>query len=131
MDASQNRIINFLDLFRQFRDANSDLPNRGLLKLFAERVDVSHVYLSHVKCGRKPIGAAVARKIESGCSKPHGWLDQSHGDTDPRDAEERMVVEQILAIYRNSPGAVKRLITDAIKKALTEPNTPGQAPPQS
>ena len=129
MDASQNRIINFLELFQQFKDANSDLPNRGLLKLFAERVDVSNVYLSHVKCGRKQIGAAVARKIESKCGKPHGWMDQSHGETDPQGSEERMLVEQILVIYRNSPSAVKRLITDAIKQALTEPRSKAQEQP--
>ncbi len=130
MDASQNRINNFLELFRQFREANANLPNRGLLKLFAERVCVSDVYLSHVKCGRKQIGAAIARKIESGCAKPHGWLDEQHDDGDPQTSEERMLVEQILVIYRNSPGTVKRLITDAIKQALTEPRTQaGEQPP--
>ena len=130
MDASQNRINNFLDLFRQFRDANAELPNRGLLKLFAEKVDVSNVYLSHVKCGRKQIGAAIARKIEAKCGKPHGWMDQQHDDGEAQSSEERMLVEQILIIYRNTPGTVKRLITDAIKKALEpkakeEPHPPG------
>ena len=127
MDASQNRIINFLDLLRQFRDANADLPNRGILKLFSERVGISNVYLSHVKCGRKQIGAAVARKIEARCGKPHGWLDQQHSETDPQDGTERMLLEQILIIYRNSPGAVKRLINDAIKAALTDTDPTAKA----
>lgn len=119
MDVHQTRITNFLALFRQYRDANSHLPNRGMLKSFSERVGVSPVYLSHVKCGRKEIGGAVARKIEAACGHDVGWLDQSHGETDPRDADERMLVEQILAIYRLAPGKVKRLITDAIKEALS------------
>ena len=119
MDASQNRIVNFLALFKQFRDANAHLPNRGLLKLFAERVDVSHVFLSHVKCGRKQIGASIARKIEAKCGQPHGWMDQPHSPADAQTGAERALVEQILAIYRNSPVSTQRLITDAIKKALT------------
>jgi len=118
MDAHQNRMANFLALFKEFRDANADLPNRGMLKMFAQRLDLSDRYLSHVKCGRKQIGAAVARQIELKTGKPHGWMDQQHGEGSPATPDEAMMVEQILALYRGAPGTTKRLIAEAIKAAL-------------
>jgi transcriptional regulator with XRE-family HTH domain len=118
MDAYENRMNNFLQLFKEFRDANTHLPNRGMLKLFAENVGLSPRFLSHVKCGRKQIGAAVARQIEKACNKPHGWLDMPHTDAQPNDADEQLLVEQLLAIYRGSPPKAKRLMADAIKAAL-------------
>lgn len=120
MDATQNRQTNFLALFKAFRDERPDEPNRGMLKKFAEKVDISDRYLSHVKCGRKQIGAAVARQLEAKCGKPHGWLDQPHDDGTPDNGDERVVIEQILTIYRHNPGTVKRIIADAIKAVLSE-----------
>lgn len=121
MDATQHRLTNFLMLFKQFREQRSDLPNRGMLKNFAEYLELSDRYLSHVKCGRKQIGSVVARQIETKAGKPHGWLDLPHTDADPSNGDERVMVEQILALYRNSPGLVRRLITDAVKSVLSEP----------
>jgi transcriptional regulator with XRE-family HTH domain len=117
MDANTNRVANFLALYRELCDANLHLPQRGMLTLFAEKVGISRVYLSHVKCGRKQIGAAAARKIEAGCGKTVGWLDQSHGDADPRDSAERALIQQILSIYRTAPPNVKNRIIDAIREA--------------
>lgn len=117
MDANSNRVANFLALYRDLCEKNMDKPQRGMLTLFAEKADLSRVTLSHIKCGRKQMGASMARKIEAGFSKPVGWMDQTHGDTDPRDGAERALIQQILTIYRTSPPNVKNRIIDAIKKA--------------
>ncbi len=121
MDAAQNRLDNFAKLLNDFREANMHLPNRGMLKLFAEKVEVSDKYLSHVQCGRRSMGSATARQIEARCGKPQGWMDAHHSDMDPQNGEERYLVEQVLTLYRHSPETVKKLILNAIKNLLDKP----------
>lgn len=119
MDAHAFRSQNFTTLFRQFCDANTHLPQRGLLKLFAERLELSPKYVSHLKVGRKEIGAATARHIEARCGKPHGWMDLPH-DAEAMNADERMIVEQMLSLYRASPDTVKLLMAQAVRTVLAE-----------
>jgi hypothetical protein len=119
MDAHAFRAQNFRTLYRQFCDANTHLPQRGLLKLFAEQLELSAKYLSHLNVGRKEIGTATARHIEARCGKPHGWLDLPHG-ADAMNADERMLVEQILSLYRTSPDTVKLLMAQAVRTVLAE-----------
>ena len=118
MDATEYRLINFLTLFKEFREEKPDLPNRGMLKRFGEHIDLSDRYLSHVKCGRKQIGAATARQIESKMGKPHGWLDLPHGASQPENTEERFMVEQMLVLYRNSPDLEREMLADALRIIL-------------
>lgn len=127
MDASHFRAENFARLFREFREANAHLPDRGMLKLFAEKVDVSDRYLSHVRCGRRLLGNATSRQIEFKLGKPHGWMDLPHGDQDPRDKDEQILMEQVLMLYRNSPDVLKRLISEAIKEVLSQKNAAAPA----
>lgn len=122
MDSSHFRADNFARLFREFREANAHLPDRGMLKLFAEKVDVSDRYLSHVRCGRRVLGNATCRQIEHKLGKPHGWMDLPHGEQDPRDKDEQILMEQVLMLYRNSPDILKRLISEAIKEVLSQKN---------
>ena len=118
MDVSHFRQENFARLFKEFREAHNTLPDRGMFKKFAEKVEVSDRYLSHVRNGRRELGAATARQIEARLGKPHGWMDLPHTDDEPRDADERILVEQIINLYRHSPEVVKRHIAEAIKEVL-------------
>lgn len=69
----------------------------------AERAGTSQVYLSQLrnksldsKTGRpREIGARLARKLESGCNKPIGWMDVVHGvdEQTHRIAEPAVVYE--------------------------------------
>ena len=122
MDATTTRQQNFIVIYKEFREnyqkQHPEQPNRGLLKLFAEKMQMSQAHLSHIKCGRKQIGSSVARQIEEFSGKPHGWLDQTHDESTPEGGDEKIMLEQILMLYRNSPGHVKRLIADAMKEAL-------------
>lgn len=119
MDAHAFRADNFANLFRQFCDANTHLPRRGLLKQFAQHLDLSPAYLSHVKVGRKTIGTATARHIEAKCGKPHGWMDLPHG-ADAMSTDERVLVDQILSLYRASPDTIKLLMAQAVRTVLGE-----------
>jgi hypothetical protein len=47
------------------RDDQVDLPARGSLGRFAEHVELSEAYIGHIVNGRKHIGDATARKLES------------------------------------------------------------------
>lgn len=119
---SQIRQGNFELLYRQFRDQHSELPNRGMLKLFAEKLEMSDRYLSHVKCNRKNIGANVARQIEQRLKLPQGWMDNLHTDDGGALAVtnelERNFIETMLAIYRSSPDEARAMMLDAVKRRL-------------
>lgn len=119
MDASKTRRENFIVLLSAFRAEHADKPDRGMLKLFSEKLDISDRYLSHVKCGRKEIGHANARKIEEACKLPAGWLDQTHGELEPRDLHERAFIETAMALYRSNAAEAQAMMTDALKKRLS------------
>jgi hypothetical protein len=51
-------------------------------------------------------------------------MDLPHTDDEPRDADERILVDQIINLYRHSPEVVKRLIAEAIKEVLNTKAAP-------
>jgi hypothetical protein len=74
----------------------------GTLEAVAAAAKTSSVYLSAIR-HRKPdpkngrprsMGDVVARKIEEGCKKPHGWMDHEPADWEVRNrAGELMRIE--------------------------------------
>lgn len=78
------RLENFLFLFEQFkarvRETFPNEPERGMLKRFAEQLDISKAFISHIKTGTKPIGDQTALKIEHALGLEHGWMDVVHSD---------------------------------------------------
>jgi transcriptional regulator with XRE-family HTH domain len=119
MDTAQIRHQNFLELFRQFRDQNSHLPQRGMLKLFAERLDLSDRYLSHIKTGRKNIGANVARQIETRLKLTHGWLDNVHKPTsEPSSSAEENFLHTALSLYRSNPVEAQAMMLEFLQRRL-------------
>lgn len=119
MDASKTRHINFMSLYAKFRnEEHAGEPERGMLKLFSEKLGLSDRYLSHVKCGRKEIGHANARKIEEACGVSNGWLDQVHSDLEPRSVAERHFVETALAIFRGNEGEAQSMMLEFLKKSI-------------
>lgn len=53
----------------------------------ASALDVTPGYVNQLLIGTRGIGEKVARKIESACGKPHGWMDISHADEAKEAAE--------------------------------------------
>lgn len=125
LDSAQIRHQNFMNLYQQFRNANRHLPERGMLKLFAERVGLSDRYLSHIKCNRKNIGNNVARTIEDALGLAHGWMDREHAraaprrnDVDDGDDAEKMFLETARLLYRAEPEVMRRVVMDLLQKKL-------------
>ncbi|SIT50474.1 hypothetical protein BN2476_830045 [Paraburkholderia piptadeniae] len=75
---------NFLFLFEQFKERVRQTlpsePDRGMLKRFAEQLDISDKFVSHINTGRKPIGDKTAMKIEDSMGLPRGWMDETHSE---------------------------------------------------
>lgn len=125
MDSARIRHKNFQKLFAEFIDQHPHLPQRGMLKLFAERLELSDRYLSHIKCQRKNIGNNVARGIEERLKLPHGWLDREHDRFNPPNNEkEKLFVEMALALFRTQEDDARELMLNLLRERL-------QAPPQA
>ena len=138
VDNAQIRHRNFMATFQRFKDANPALPERGMLKLFAQRIGFSDRYLSHIKCNRKNIGSNVARTIESALGLPHGWMDREHNRVSDRvsdrgsdvlpdgaspadahhDEAERMFLETAKTLYRADPEGTHRALMELLRKRL-------------
>jgi hypothetical protein len=119
MDSAQIRHKNFQKLFHDFIDQHPNLPQRGMLKLFAERLGLSDRYLSHIKCRRKNIGSNIARTIEERLRLPHGWMDREHDALNlPIDEKEKLFVETALSLFRAQPREARELMIDLLRRRL-------------
>lgn len=128
MDSAQIRFKNFQKLFNDFVDQHAHLPQRGMLKLFAERLGFSDRYLSHIKCNRKNIGHNVARTIEERLRLPHGWMDREHHTPVqtaspspaalPLDEKERLFIETALMLFRSQPVEARELMIELLRARL-------------
>lgn len=130
MEVTTTRFENFSALFRQFREERATEPDRGMLKAFAGRLELSDKYLSHVKCGRKPIGHATARHIEEKLGLKPGWLDQRHDEeTDPATIAEREFVQLALMLFRANPGEARAQMLRALRDRLEDKPKGGRRNP--
>ncbi len=122
MDSAQIRHRNFMLLYKQFRETHADLPERGMLKLFSERIGLSDRYLSHLKCNRKNIGNNVARAIEDALGLTRGWMDREHAEADGRanavNDAEMMFLEMAKMLYRSEPEEARRALMSLLQKKL-------------
>jgi len=127
MDNAQIRHKNFQKLFADFIDQHPNLPQRGMLKLFAERLGLSDRYLSHIKCKRKNIGSNVARAIEERLKLPHGWMDREHDTLHmPTDEKEKLFIETALTLFRAQPHEAREIMIDFLRQRLQATSQPSK-----
>lgn len=117
------RYRNFMALFSQFRAAHAHLPDRGMVRLFAEQIGVSDRYTSHIKCARKAIGNEIARHIEGRLKLTEGWMDHDHDASKMPPAvkgeiSEEAFVEFARAWYRTAPAQARRRLMAMIRESL-------------
>ena len=125
MDSAQIRHKNFKKLFNEFIDQHPHLPQRGMLKLFAQRLNLSDRYLSHIKCNRKNIGNLVARSIEEQLKLPRGWMDREHDTLNmPVDDKEKLFVETALTLFRAQPNEAREMMLALFRQQLQAPSQP-------
>lgn len=119
MDSAQIRHTNFMRLFSDFINDHPHAPRRGMLKLFAQKLELSERYLSHIKCQRKNIGHQMARCIEQKLNLPHGWLDQEHAPHSvPADDHEKLFIETALTLFRSRPQEAREIMMDLLRERL-------------
>ena len=129
MDSAQIRHKNFRKLFDDFVRQHPGLPQCGMLKLFAQRLELSDRYLSHIKCNRKNIGNNVARTVEERLQLPRGWMDREHDAFNlPVDEKEKLFVETALSLFRAQPENARELMLDLLRQRLEAP--PAQLHPK-
>jgi hypothetical protein len=122
MDSTQIRYKNFKRLFDDFVNKHPNEPQRGMLKLFAQRLELSDRYLSHIKCNRKNIGNIVARAIEERLKLPHGWMDREHDTFNMAiDDREKLFVETALSLFRAQPNEAREMMIDLFRQRLHSP----------
>lgn len=131
------RARNFQFLFEQFKEerrkVRADEPDRGMLKRFAEHLELNNVYLSNINSGNKVIGVKTARHIEKKMNVPEGWLDTDHTRDESLMSDDDVAFQDsVMAIYRQAPEASRALLLRAfqalihgkpIDEALAEPTT--------
>jgi hypothetical protein len=100
--AKELRIENLRALVSEFKTAEA----------VARMANTNPMYLSQILNGARSatgtprgIGEALARKLEVGCGKPIGWMDQSHS----MDAGATMTIEQARQLL---PGAMPVRLTE-------------------
>ncbi len=121
LDSAQIRHRNFMKLFNDFIGSHAEQPRRGMLKLFAERLELSERYLSHIKCDRKNIGANVARAIEQRLNLTHGWMDREHDlYTMPINDREKLFVATALTLFRAHPNDARDALMHVFQQRLLE-----------
>lgn len=118
------RLRNFMFLFKQFSEDRKrkwpDEPDRGMLKRFAEHLELNPIYLSNVKTGSKKIGVKTARQIEARMNQKPGWLDTDHSHTVPKmDEDEAAFVNSVVSAYRQCPEESRALMLRAFQALAT------------
>jgi hypothetical protein len=138
MDINQIRFANYKYLFEQFKEMtrrdDPGAPEKGMMKLFGERVGVREAYMSHINTGYKNIGPKTARQFEEALKLPSGWMDQQHDKkrqqaepvrqsastdsdeqvTNPADAEELQFLQTAIEFYRNDPVRAQAALLQAL-----------------
>lgn len=90
----------------------------GTVDAVAEKAGTSAVYLSQIKnravdskTGRpREMGTTLARKLESGCGKPPGWM-----DTDPSPAKEASSAAIALQEWAETASPRSREVIDQLR----------------
>ena len=149
-DLAQVRLDNAMRLFEEFVRATARHADaatlRGLVRRFAERVQIQPSYWSQIKSRSRQIGEHLARQFEHLMHKPRGWMDEPHrpeaapapaargardgagGDegNSPRDDDERFIVGLVLTYYRRHPQRARTRLLDLLGEVLV-PGASGAA----
>lgn len=109
---------------KTIRRGNLDLliDEVGTMKELAELAESDPNYLSTLKNGHRGIGDDLARRLETACKKPHGWMDHIH-DLEGRPLTEDTIEEAIA--LQSAPehirDAVRRLISPQLATSRRRP----------
>lgn len=111
MDSKQIRKIRLKQLVAREKDAG------GSQASLAKRVDTDPAYLSQIlgKEGRD-VGDDLARRLETACSLPYGWMD-SLGDSGLEITSEAMELALLIDDLPEAQRAALKATAEAFRKA--------------
>ena len=95
------------------------IEEAGSASELARMINSDPNYISQIVStkGERNVGHSLARRLEKACSKPHGWMDQPHGQSQPTEEggprltkEAIKIARQWLALPKAQRAAVKEMI---------------------
>ena len=114
---------------REVRRQNLELlrEQEGSVRALADRADTDPNYLSQILGGhgKHHMGHSMARRFEVAFSKPQGWMDIPHDDSEPDD-EAIEIASLIKMLPPPQRDSIKSLIRSLIPSIATMP--PYQGP---
>jgi len=122
MDVSDIRLKNYKLLLQEFQERPDQVGelHHGLLRRFATHTGLSDRYLSHINNGRKAIGGLVARKLEEGMGKSHGWLDNDHDAPMQSQSDiEKELVATVISLFREFPDDLQQVLMRFMREKIT------------
>jgi hypothetical protein len=112
----QVRLRNLKFLLEQFKDEiraqYPEHPERGMLKLFAERVGISVINFRQIMSGHKLAGPNIRDRIEDALNLPRGWLDSDH-------SQAKAFSESVMALYNQAPEATRSAMLKVMSALVT------------
>ena len=115
----QVRLRNLRFLLERFKDdvraEYPEHPERGMMKLFADRCGISVVNFRQILGGHKVAGVNLRDRVEDALNLPRGWLDTDHSQEQiPKDDSAKAFNTSVMALYSQAPEAAK----DALLKVM-------------
>lgn len=110
----------------RLENLRSLVAEKGTIAAVAQAAETPASYLSQIlnriksRTGKpRDVGSDLARKLETGCGKPHGWMDQLHifgdaGDVVRIEASSLEELEEILGKLETEQ--LHKLIAGALEK---------------
>jgi hypothetical protein len=120
----QVRLRNLKFLLEQFKDEiraqYPEHPERGMLKLFAERVGISVINFRQIMSGHKLAGPNIRDRIEDALNLPRGWLDSDHSqDQLAKDDDAKAFNDSVMALYNQAPEATRTAMLKIMSALVT------------
>jgi transcriptional regulator with XRE-family HTH domain len=115
-DIKKIRLENLNFLYNRMVEQFPNEPEHGMLRRFGQRVGVSPAYLSHLRCDRKNVGHATARKIEAAFRLETGWMDSTHDVVADVDDATR----EAMALFAGASSGVKEAMSNLLKEWTKE-----------
>ena len=124
----QVRLRNLKFLLEQYKDEvrsqYPEHPERGMIKMFAERVGVSVINFRQVLNGHKLAGPNLRDRIEDALKLPRGWIDTDHSSERvtkhlAEDDELREFTETVAGLYLQYPEASRSALQKWFHSTVT------------
>jgi hypothetical protein len=122
VDQVRRRNLKFL--LEQFKDEvrsqYPEHPERGMMKMFAERLGISVINFRQIMSGHKLAGPNLRDRVEEALKLPSGWLDTDHSaEFMAKDDAAKKFNETVMALYAQYPEASRDTLLEVMTALIT------------